>query len=113
MDERVNKFLNIIHDAIYRALYESMKRLETTMLRLVSFCFCFSTSCVLIWFTNTLAGICYQYLLCGAKSKMKEREEGGVEERTRRRMNKGKSYEQPKEHERYNPILILIEQNNS
>ena len=53
---------------------------------------------VFIWFANALSGICYLYLLCGAKSKNEgEAEVSGGEDAARKELMSG----HPKE---YNPI---------
>jgi len=79
------------------------------MLRLVFFFF-FD----FVWLKeDTLAGICYLYLLCGAKSKMKGKETWGREDAAALQ-KKNKNEERPKSV--YNPnesSAILVEQNNS
>ena len=51
---------------------------------------------------NTLAGICYLYLLCSARSKMKEREEEEAWRRGRSGGSREKGEGRPKNV--YNPI---------
>jgi len=60
---------------------------------------------VFIWFANALSGICYLYLLCGAKSKnegeeeVKKRRRGGEDAaRERERVNEQRPQKE------YNPI---------